>query len=112
MTDAVIWGHFRLQHFLLKSKSEYIQKKLARGRATRFDQPRRMKLFDNHADARVMDAPSPEKIAALRAEIAAIRAQIADLPEEIRDMDLRIDLLGPAPVPKGQRKKTQQRLAE
>lgn len=112
MSESVVWGHFRLQHFLLKSKSEYVRKKMARGRATRFDQPRTMRQFEQFDRPGVEDPASPDMLAALRTEVAWIRTQIADLPEAIRDMDLRIDQLGPSPPPKVAHRMVKEQLAK
>ena len=94
-SEIVIWGAFRLDHFMFKSRAEFIKKKLARGRATRFDELRSAAMFDGAGNARLPDPPDAAVIQAVKREIEAIRARIAALDPQFRDMDKRIDDLGP-----------------
>ena len=94
-SEIVIWGAFRLDHHMFKSRAEFIKKKLARGRATRFDELRSAEMFKGAGNARLADPPDEAVLRAVKREIEAIRQRIAALDPQFRDMDKQIDDLGP-----------------
>ena len=94
-SPSVVWGAFRLEHYMFKSRAEFIHKKIARGRATRFDALRTEEMFEGAGNARLQDPADDAVIRAVKREMEAMRRLIADLDPQFRDMDKRIDDLGP-----------------
>ena len=94
-SPSVVWGAFRLEHYMFKSRAEFIHKKIARGRATRFDALRTEEMFKGAGNARLQDPADDAVIRAVKREMEAMRRLIADLDPRFRDMDKRIDDLGP-----------------
>lgn len=97
LSKTKAWGIARLRHYMIKSKAEFIHKKMARGRATRADQLRDMDYFEK-VDVGDTDYPMPQGYEArLLAEIEALRGRLGPVPHRIRYLDRSITRLAPRP---------------
>lgn len=85
-----VWGVARLDHFVVKSYSEYRSKKASRGSATLNKLARDDNFFAINDASGVTDPSPPAEIAALKAEMAHLRATLRGLPDAARDLDLQL----------------------
>lgn len=91
-----IWNPFRLNHYVIKSKAEFDNKKQARGRATTRDR-RDDAFFKNHDKNDVYDPPPDYLLKACRTEMAAIRLRLreAGCRDDLIQLDKEIASLHP-----------------
>lgn len=79
VTQQVVWEHFRVNHYVVKSWSEYMEKKRPRGNADGPDEGYSVAFFHYHDRGEVSD-PMPEAhTRRLMAEIRAIEEQLLAL---------------------------------
>lgn len=98
-SPEVVWGVARLDHFVVKSYSEYRFKKAARGSATLNPLVRDDDFFRKNDVNGQTDPASPAEIAALKNEMARIRALLTGISPEARDLDLQLDRIPRAARP-------------
>lgn len=79
VTERVVWDQFRVNHYVVKSWSEYMEKKRPRGNADGPDEGYSEAFFHYHDRGEVSDPAPEEHLRRLRAEIAAIEAQLTAL---------------------------------
>jgi len=73
LSHAIQWDHFRVNHYIVKSYQEFIQKKQARGRAMT-STPLDDVFFLGHDKGGTQTCPDPRYLQALEAEMLRIRA--------------------------------------
>ncbi|WP_420344021.1 glycosyltransferase family 2 protein [Paenirhodobacter sp.] len=97
LAKSYVWGVARLRHYIIKSRAEFIHKKMARGRATRADRLRDLDFFDkvDMDDASFPMAPGYQ--ARLQAEIATLRGRLRGVPRRSRYLDRSVTRLAPRP---------------
>lgn len=91
----ICWEVLRIDHFVVKSRAEFLHKKRRRGRAGLAGGQHALDFFGAHDRNEVADACAPAQLEALRAGVEALRAQLGDLPAELRDLDLQLDRIPP-----------------
>lgn len=79
VTEQVIWDLFRVNHYVVKSWSEYMEKKRPRGNADGPDEGYTVAFFHYHDRGEVPDPMPAEHTRRLLAEIGAIEAQLLAL---------------------------------
>lgn len=91
-----VWKPFRLNHYVIKSKAEFDNKKQARGRATTSAR-RDDSFFKNHDRNEVYDPVSETLLKACRAEMAMLRSRLreAACSENLIELDKHIAGLQP-----------------
>ena len=94
-----VWGAARLDHFLVKSYSEYRFKKAARGSATLNKLIRDDDFFRKNDANGQTDPTTPAEIASLTAEMAILRARLQGIVPAARDLDLQLDRIPSAVRP-------------
>ncbi len=90
------WAAFRLNHYAIKSRTEFIHKKVARGRSDTFDaaEARNDEYFSRFDANDVSDPPDPAFVSQVKAEMERLRAILSDLAPPQRDLDLALDRIG------------------
>lgn len=91
-SNAVVWGAFRQDHYCVKSRTEFIHKKVARGRSDTLkpEFQRNLAFFEEYDVNTVEDPQDPAMMAALKDEIARIRGLLAaqGVPDAVIDPPL------------------------
>ncbi|MCR9297221.1 MAG: hypothetical protein NXI32_31370, partial [bacterium] len=78
VSAQVIWDHVRINHFVVKSRQEFFDRKRPRGRATVAGQTRDEAFFLNH-DRNEVDDPTPTwLVEATRAEISRLARHVTN----------------------------------
>jgi FkbM family methyltransferase len=72
LSEAVVWDRLRLNHYVVKSRDEFLSKKRARGRATVSNQLRPESFFEVHDKNEVADPMPGWLVAATKKEIAKL----------------------------------------
>ncbi len=76
LSDQIHWKPFRINHYVVKSKQEFEQRKSARGRATTFENKRNCRFFENHDRNDVFDPISSDIVSDTNREISKIKQAI------------------------------------
>ncbi len=92
LSAAVEWAPLRLNHYLVKSRDEFLFKKSARGRATSVTKRRGEAYFNSHDRNDLEEAMSPLLIERTREEMARLKARLieAGLDRAVVDVDLAV----------------------
>ena len=80
LSREVVWAPLRLNHYVVKSREEFLTRKLPRGRATS-ERMRDPGFFEAHDRNEVADPIDPALAQATRLERARIAARLAGRPE-------------------------------
>lgn|GEM_PF-658115 len=73
LSRDVIWAPVRLNHYVIKSKGEFLRKKRPRGRATIANAVRPESFFDSHDRNDVLDVMTKKRIASTKSELRHLR---------------------------------------
>ena len=76
LSRRVVWAPLRLNHYVVKSRAEFFERKLVRGRATQ-NTLRDAAFFEGHDRNEARDPAPPWLVAATRAEKARLLARLA-----------------------------------
>ena len=76
MSREVRWSPMRLNHYVVKSRQEFFERKLPRGRATKADEVRATSFFDDHDRNEELAPMPPWLIAAVRSGKSRILAEL------------------------------------
>lgn len=102
LSDEVVWGKLRLNHYVIKSWLEFWMKKVARGRATTFAQ-RDENFFKKHDRNEVSEIIPSEMINKVLNEVLFLKSHLKNLPNEIINLDKKLteielpESIGPRP---------------
>jgi Glycosyl transferase family 2 len=88
LSAAVCWSGVRLNHYVIKSWSEFWNKKVSRGRATGMPDQRGETFFNKHDINDAYDPLPIELHARLLDEIATLRDMIPDVLATVREGDI------------------------
>lgn len=89
LSREVLWDGLRIQHYVIKSWSEFWLKKVSRGRAAGSAVQRSREFFQAHDRNDIYDPLTGAEHDRLLAEVEALRALLSDVPAEVRDLDQR-----------------------
>lgn len=90
LSETVVWDGLRIQHYVIKSWTEFWKKKVSRGRAAGASQQRNGNFFRAHDRNEVYDPLPPELHDRLLAEVETLRAMLGGLAPKVRNLDLAI----------------------
>jgi hypothetical protein len=76
LSEAVVWSPLRLNHYVVKSREEFLTRKLPRGRAMAAGL-REPGFFDAHDANDATEPMDPARIGATRAELARLALRLA-----------------------------------
>lgn len=76
ISTTVVWSQFRLNHYVVKSKAEFLTRKRARGRATTVDSVRSEAFFIGHDRNEVKDGLAPALVEGVRASVERLTAEL------------------------------------
>ncbi|NTG51401.1 glycosyltransferase family 92 protein [Agrobacterium rhizogenes] len=90
LSEKVEWGILKLRHYVVKSKSEFINKKISRGRATMFTDPRDMAFFQDHDRNEVVELVDKNILVHVREELKYL-SQLIDIPNHLASAKLSLE---------------------
>jgi len=76
LSSVVIWDRVRINHYVIKSRREFIEKKMYRGRADRVEVAKDMSYFDGHDRNDESDPIRSELLSMTKEEVARIESAI------------------------------------
>lgn len=97
ISQSVVWDQLRLNHYVIKSWSEFWLKKVARGRATCAKEARDQDFFGAHDLNEVYDPLDRRICKDLADEISNLKGKLASLPSWVQDLDKSICEIVPPP---------------
>lgn len=98
ISKAIIWDYFKLNHYVIKSLSEFLFKKRARGLADQINQKRDYDFFFHHDCRDVNDPVAPDLLAKVKEEVSrlkdilaaqGVRGQVLHCDDALSEMPLQ-----------------------